>query len=75
MKIKLLDCVVLRKDLPQHGLRAGDVGTVVEIYKSNAFEIEFVSGAGMTRALVTLRRNDVRHVSRNEILAVRPCGT
>lgn len=24
-----LDCVVLTEDLPQHGLKSGDVGTVV----------------------------------------------
>jgi hypothetical protein len=33
MKYKLLDTVVLNRNLPQHGLRAGDLGAVVEVYE------------------------------------------
>ena len=32
MKFDLLDPVVLNRDLPEHGLRAGGVGAVVEVY-------------------------------------------
>ena len=32
--IKEHDCVVLTNDLPEEGLEAGDVGTVVHIHKN-----------------------------------------
>ena len=35
MKYKLLDSVVLERDLLQHGLRKGDLGAVVEVYEPN----------------------------------------
>lgn len=42
MKHKLLDCVVLVKDLPEFGLRAGDLGTIVATYEPDGLEVEFV---------------------------------
>jgi hypothetical protein len=59
MKYKLLDTVVLDRDLPQHGLRAGDLGAVVEVYEPEGLEVEFVTASGKTQALVTL--NVQRH--------------
>jgi len=53
--IQLLDVVVLTTDLPQHNLRRGEIGAVVECYPDNAFEVEFVAQDGYTYALVTLR--------------------
>lgn len=63
--------VVLRKDLPEHGLQAGDVGTVVHNHGDEAVEVEFVSGAGETLGVVTLAGEDVRDVEGQEILHVR----
>lgn len=71
MKLKLLDTVVLRKNLPEHGIKTGDVGVVVEIYQHHAVEVEFVTGSGKTQALLTLNMEDVRPVSGNDILSVR----
>ncbi|OGH05854.1 MAG: DUF4926 domain-containing protein, partial [Candidatus Levybacteria bacterium RBG_16_35_11] len=59
MKYKLLDCVVLVRDLPEHKLLAGDLGAVVEIYESDGLEAEFVKASGETLAVVTLSENDV----------------
>ena len=72
MTIKLLDTVVLEKNLPDHGLRRGDIGAVVELYDPDGLEVEFVAGSGKTQALVTLKTNDVRSIADNEILTVRP---
>ncbi len=70
--IQELDSVVLVRDLPEHGLKAGDVGAVVYVYeKGDGIEVEFVSGEGATVAVVTLRRKDVRPMGRDEILHVR----
>ncbi len=71
MRHKPLDTVVLNRDLPQHGLQAGDVGAVVEVYEPDGLEVEFVTGAGETQALVTLRDSDVRAMDANELISVR----
>jgi hypothetical protein len=72
MGIEVLDTVVLRRDLPTHGLRVGDVGAVVEKYGFNAFEVEFVTGAGRTQALVTLMGEDLRVFGEGDLLSARP---
>lgn len=69
--IEVLDTVVLRKDLPEQGLKAGDVGAVVEVYSATEFEVEFVTGAGRTQALVTLSADDVRKFGASDILSAR----
>jgi len=55
-----LDTVVLVHDLPEQGLKAGDLGAVVEVYPPDGIEVEFVTASGRTTALVTLRFADVR---------------
>jgi len=72
MTVHLLDAVVLNEDLPAHGLRQGDLGTVVEIYAPDAFEVEFVTASGRTQALVTLPSSAVREVEDDDLVAVRP---
>ena len=71
MMYKLLDTLVLARDLPQHGLRAGDLGAVVEVYEPDGLEVEFVTASGKTQALITLNVNDVRPVQENDLVAVR----
>ncbi|MBM4062803.1 MAG: DUF4926 domain-containing protein, partial [Planctomycetes bacterium] len=74
MRFKQLDTVVLDRDLPEHGLRRGDLGAVVEVYEPDGLEVEFVTAAGRTEALVTLRFRDVRSVADGDLIAVRPFG-
>lgn len=71
MSINTLDPVVLNDDLPFHGLRRGDMGAVVEIYSPEDFEVEFVTGAGRTQALVPLHINQIRPVGPKDVPAVR----
>lgn len=71
MMYKLLDTVVLDRDLPEHGLRNGDLGAIVQVYEPDGLEIEFVTASGKTQALVTLNVNDVRPVQDNDLVAVR----
>ena len=69
--IRELDSVVLLHDVPQHDLKAGDVGAVVHSYGGNkAFEVEFVTAEGRTVAVLTLTESDVRPVRGSEILHV-----
>jgi len=72
MSFKVLDTAVLRKDLPAFALKKGDVGAIVEVYRRGGFEVEFVRGSGMTQALVTLTKKDLRPMGDDDLLAVRP---
>lgn len=63
---------VLNSDLPQAGLHAGDVGTVVCVHKAgSAYEVEFVGGDGGTIALLTLEAAEVRPLAGGELLHAR----
>ncbi|MBK8250123.1 MAG: DUF4926 domain-containing protein [Gemmatimonadetes bacterium] len=66
-----LDTVVMVHDLPEAGLRAGDLGALVHLYAPDAFEVEFVTASGRTQAVVTLTSADVRPVQDDDLLAVR----
>jgi hypothetical protein len=68
---KLLDTVVLKRDVPDAALCAGDLGAIVELYDSDHFEVEFVAASGRTQALVTLSSDDIRHVNDGDLIAVR----
>lgn len=72
MTFNLHDTVVLNKDLPDHGLRKGDLGAVVEVYEPDGLEVEFVTGSGRTQAVLTLSTNDVRPVQDRDLMAIRP---
>ena len=68
---RLLDTVVLKRDVPDAGLRVGDLGAIVEVHDADNFEVEFVAASGRTQALVTLRLDDIRHVDDRDLIAVR----
>ena len=58
-KIKLLEAVALADDLPERKLRAGEVGTVVELLGPDAYEVEFCNERGETYAEVSLRAHQI----------------
>ena len=70
--INELDLVVLTHDIDDHGLKSGDVGTVVHSYEDRiGFEVEFVTAEGRTIAVLTLTIKDIRQFVRSEILHTR----
>ena len=70
--IKEHDRVVLTTPIPAEHLVAGDVGTVVHVYRDGrAYEVEFLTLDGGTAAVVTLEADQVRPVSRSEITHAR----
>jgi len=73
MTYQVLDTVVLERDMPDHGLRKGDLGAVVEVYEAEGLEVEFVTASGRTVALVTLNARDVRPVADDDLVSVRRC--
>ena len=52
--VNLLDVVALTRDLPDHGLQRGQVGTVVEILQPGVFEVEFSDDEGQAYALIAV---------------------
>ena len=52
--IRLLDVVALTTDVSAHGLRRGQVGTVVEILAPERYDVEFCDDDGRMYALATL---------------------
>lgn len=76
MSIAAFERVVLTCDLPDEGLRAGDVGVVVERYPARGnvpegYEVEFFAASGGTVAVVSVTADSVRPVTDHEILSVR----
>lgn len=72
----LFSRVVLTRDLPEEGLRAGDVGVVVEHYPAQAstpegYELEVFSATGETLAVVSVPVSSVREASSREVLSAR----
>lgn len=64
--------VVLTKPMPAERLEAGDVGTIVHVYRDGkAYEVEFVALDGHTAAVVTLETSHVRPVTAREITHAR----
>ena len=52
--VSLLNPVAVIKDIPEEGLRRGQVGTVVEVLAPDVFEVEFLDDDSYTQAIVTL---------------------
>ena len=66
------DRVVLTAAVSAEGLEAGDVGTVVHVYKDGlAYEVEFTMLDGKTAAVVTVEAAQLRPVDRREITHAR----
>lgn len=71
MTINLLDVVILTRDIPEHDLRVGDHGTVVDVTSVDEVFVEFVEASGHTRALVTLPPTDLREATDEDLRPVR----
>ena len=69
--IRDLETIVLTEDLPEHGLKRGDLGTVVLIHGAGGYEVEFMTLDGQTLTIVSLLPRQVRPVGRREIAQAR----
>ncbi len=61
------DIAVLMVDLPELGLKTGDVGTVVMVHDRDGYEVEFVTLDGETMAATSLTRAQIRPIARREM--------
>ena len=66
------ECVVLTQRVPGADLEAGDIGTVVHVHAGDAaYEVEFMTLAGDTLAIVTLSPSQVRPIQPRDVAHVR----
>jgi hypothetical protein len=73
--IRELESIVLVGDLPEHGLRDGDIGAVVHIHPgASGYEVEFMTLDGQTVAVVSLLPSQVRRIAQREIAHARMVG-
>ncbi len=69
--IQQFDRVMLSTNLPQFGLRSGDVGTVVDIHGNRAgYEVEFITVEGEQIAVATLTPGQISEISSDAIALV-----
>jgi hypothetical protein len=66
------DSVILMTDVPEHGLQAGDLGTVVMVAQhGRGYIVEFMTLDGETIAVVSLFAEQVRPIQQGEIAHAR----
>ncbi len=75
MTLERYNDAVLISDLPEHGLKAGDVGTVVERHVGQAgrigYSVEFFDLAGNTLAVAVVGADQLRRPTAGDVLTVR----
>ena len=65
MPFNMYGDVIVTRDLSEHGVRAGDIGTVVEVHvvpgvSEEGYSVEFFDMAGNTVAVATLPASALR---------------
>jgi hypothetical protein len=75
-ELELYKDAILTVDLPSDGLRAGDVGTVVERHQvpgaaEVGYSVEFFDMTGRTVAVVTVAAGNLRAPTSTDLPAVR----
>jgi hypothetical protein len=80
MSLQLYDRVALRTSFPEHGLRAGDVATVVDFVEHpssgpRGCVLELFNALGESIGVVAVPEDAVEPLRADEVLAVRPLTT
>ncbi len=74
--MELFQRVALRVDLPKHGLRKGDVATIVEHLpgkdREDGYVLEVFNAVGDTIAVITVPQSAVEPLAADVIPSVRP---
>ena len=65
------ELAVLTVDLPEYGLKAGDIGTVVLVHGHKGYEVEFMTLDGEMVAVTSLQATQVRPIGSREVAHVR----
>jgi hypothetical protein len=77
MSLPLYQRVALRRDLPEHGLRRGDVAVLVDHVEhpeggEQGCVLEVFNAVGESIAVVAVPESDLEDLRADEVLAVRP---
>ncbi|MBP7050265.1 MAG: DUF4926 domain-containing protein [Phycisphaerae bacterium] len=79
MRHELFTEVVLREDIPEKGLKSGDVATVVERHEAaggeNGYSLEVFNAVGDTIAVVTVPESQIESLTKDEVFSVRSRAT
>ena len=76
MKLELYKEVALKKALPKHGLKAGDVATLIDFApskdnKERGCVLEVFDAVGNSIAVVVVPEKDIEALHKGEVLSVR----
>jgi len=79
MKHQLFEEVVLTRDIPEKGLKKGDVATVVEHHPvpggEDGYSLEVFNALGDTIAVVTVPESLIEPLTENAVFSVRSFAT
>lgn len=75
MKYHLFQRIALVWDIPEEGLKQGDVATIVEHHPvangEDGYSLEVFNALGSTVAVITVPESALQPLSENEVLSVR----
>jgi len=69
MRFKEFDVVKLIVDFPEYGLKAGSLGTIVDIYSDGEYEIEITTAEGDTLDCVAVTPDQIREARKLDVAA------
>jgi hypothetical protein len=77
MSWPLYQRIALKRDLPEHGLKRGDVATLVDYVPdpqggAQGCILEVFNALGESIAVVAVRESEIEGLHAGEVLAVRP---
>jgi hypothetical protein len=77
MSLSLYQRVALRRDLPEHGLRRGDVATLLDYVPhpeggEQGCVVEVFNALGESIAVAAVQESDLEELRADEVLTVRP---
>jgi hypothetical protein len=76
MKFEMFSRVTLKTDVPEHGLRRGDLATIVEFHpgvpgQEPGYSLEVFNAVGDTVAVIALGESQIETLREDEILCAR----
>ena len=76
MKYEMFSRVALKTHLPRHGLRRGDVATIVDYHRGRpdqepGYSLEVFNALGETIAVIAVRESQVEPLNEREVLCAR----
>ncbi len=76
MKFEMFSRVVLKTDVPEHGLRRGDLATIVDFHpgvpgQEPGYSLEVFNAVGDTVAVIALGESQIESLREDEILCAR----